>query len=86
MLRRSAEKTLDVKKMFGGACEAKMYRILDGADEMYGKGRIFNHVVLEQGCEIGWNVQQGDGETYYILDVYKRQGSGCGGPGYSQTR
>ena len=67
MIRRSAEKTLDVKKMFGGAGEAKMYRILDGADEMYGKGRIFNHVVLEPGCEIGWHVHQGDGETYYIL-------------------
>ena len=44
-----------------------MFRILEGADEMYGKGRIFNHVVLEPGCEIGWHVHQGDGETYYIL-------------------
>lgn len=30
MVRKSADKTLDVKKMFGGAGEAKMYRILEG--------------------------------------------------------
>lgn len=67
MIRRSSEKTLDVKQMFGGQGEAKMYRILDGAEEMYGKGRVFNHVLLEPGCEIGWHIHRGDGETYYIL-------------------
>ena len=67
MVRKSADKTLDVKKMFGGAGEAKMYRILEGSEEMYGKGRLFNHLVLEPGCEVGWHVHQGDGETYYIL-------------------
>ena len=44
-----------------------MVRILEGADEMYGKGRVFNHLFLEPGCEIGWHVHHGDGETYYIL-------------------
>ena len=67
MIRRSDERTLDVKQMFGGAGQAKMYRILEGADEMYGKGRVFNHLFLEPGCEIGWHVHHGDGETYYIL-------------------
>ena len=67
MIRRSDERTLDVKQMFGGQGEAKMVRILEGADEMYGKGRVFNHLVLEPGCEIGWHIHHGDGETYYIL-------------------
>lgn len=67
MIRRSSEKTLDVKKMFGGEGEARMYRILDGAEEMYGRGRLFNHVYLDPGCEIGWHIHHGDGETYYIL-------------------
>lgn len=67
MIRRSEEKTLDVKQMFGGQGQAKMYRILEGADEMYGKGRVFNHLFLEPGCEIGWHIHHGDGETYYIL-------------------
>jgi len=67
MIRKSAEKTLDVKQMFGGQGQARMYRILNDPEEMYGKGRIFNHVYLEPGCEIGWHIHHGDGETYYIL-------------------
>ena len=67
MIRRSEERTQDVKQMFGGQGQAKMFRILEGADEMYGKGRVFNHLFLEPGCEIGWHVHHGDGETYYIL-------------------
>ena len=67
MVRRSEEKTVEVKKMFGGAGEAVMRRILNGADEMYGKGRVFSHVHLAPGCEVGWHIHHGDGETYYIL-------------------
>ena len=67
MIRRSGEKIIERKKLFGGAGEAEMHKILNGADEMYGKGRVFNHLHLAPGCEIGWHVHQGDGETYYIL-------------------
>lgn len=67
IVRRSADRTLDKKKMFDGAGEAGMYRILYGAEEMFGKGRVFNHMVLEPGCGIGWHIHKGDGETYYIL-------------------
>lgn len=67
MIRRSEEKIIETKKLFGGAGEAEMHKILNGADEMYGKGRVFNHVLLRPGCEVGWHVHHGDGETYYIL-------------------
>lgn len=67
MIRRSDEKTVEVKKMFGGQGEAVMACILNGAEEMYGKGRVFRHLLLHPGCEVGWHVHQGDGETYYIL-------------------
>ena len=67
MIRRSDEKAAETRKMFGGQGEAVMIRILNGAEEMYGKGRVFNHVVLRPGCEIGWHLHRGDGETYYIL-------------------
>ena len=67
MIRRSEEKITESKKMFGGQGEAVMRKILNGAPEMYGKGRVFNHLLLRPGCEIGWHVQQGDGETNYIL-------------------
>ena len=67
MIRRSEEKQIEVKNMFGGAGEAVMYCILNGAEEMYGKGRVFRHLLLRPGCEVGWHIHHGDGETYYIL-------------------
>lgn len=67
MVRRKDERTVEVKKMFGAEGQAKMVKILEGADEMYGKGRVFNHVILEKDCAVGWHIHHGDGETYYIL-------------------
>ena len=50
-----------------GEGEVVLQHILNGAEEMYGKGRVFAHTVLAPGCEIGWHIHHGDGETYYIL-------------------
>ena len=66
-IRRKGEETVLVKKMFDGAGESEMHHILNGADEMYGKGRVFSHIHLRPGCEVGWHIHHGDGETYYIL-------------------
>ena len=66
-VRRSNEVSVNRKQMFGGAGEVEMHHLLRGADEMYGKGRLFNHVVLEPGTELGWHVHEGDGETYFII-------------------
>ena len=67
MIRRKEERKVDVKKMFGGDGEAVLAHILNGAEEMYGKGRVFSVVTLKPGCEIGWHIHHGDGETYCIL-------------------
>lgn len=67
MVRRDSERTVETKKMFDGAGQVKMHRILENVDELYGKGRVFNHIYLEKGCEIGWHIHRGDGETYYII-------------------
>ena len=67
MVRRKDERTIDVKQMFGGAGLARLEHIRNGAEELYGKGRVFSHLVLEPGCEVGYHVHHGDGEVYYIL-------------------
>ena len=67
IIRHREEVPVAKMKMFGGAGEAEHHKILLGADEMYGKGRLFNHVVLNPGCETGWHVHHGDGATFYIL-------------------
>ena len=40
MIRRYDERLHEQKKMFGGEGEALFHRILNGPDEMYGKGRL----------------------------------------------
>lgn len=67
MIRRKEERVFETKQMFGGQGQALMGKILNSPEEMYEKGRVFSHIILEKGCEVGWHVHQGDGETYYIL-------------------
>lgn len=67
IVRRNEEKPVVRKKLFGGEGEAEMHVILNGAEEMYNKGRVFNHLVLAPGAEIGWHIHHGDGECYYML-------------------
>ena len=67
MIRRSGEKRVETRKMFNGEGQARMRLILESNAEMYDKGRVFNHLYLEPGCEVGWHVHHGDGETYLIL-------------------
>ena len=67
MIKRDKERIRESKKMFGGAGEAQMTHILEAGEEMYNKGRVFNHLYLAPGCEVGWHVHHGDGETYLIL-------------------
>ena len=67
MVRRSGAIAPEFKKMFGGDGEVELRKILVSVDELQGKGRLFNHNVLQPGCELGWHVHKGDCETYYIL-------------------
>lgn len=67
MIRRKNERIHETKQAFGGMGMLEADRILNDADEMQGKGRLFNHIYLRKNCEVGWHVHQGDGEVYYIL-------------------
>ena len=67
MIRRNSERIRTEKQMFGGNGTAKSAHILEAREEMYNKGRVFNHLYLDPGCEVGYHVHHGDGETYYIL-------------------
>ena len=56
-----------VENFKGGNGCLKMNPILNGEDEMYGKGRVFSYIQLDKGCEIGRHTHEGDGETFLIL-------------------
>lgn len=51
----------------GGKGHLEAYPILNGPEEMKGKGRVFKHMVLQPGCEVGSHIHTGDCETVYIL-------------------
>ena len=68
MIRRSEERTIAFREeMRAGQGIVKIVSLLNGAEEMYGKGRLFSHFTLEPGCSIGFHVHEGESETYYIL-------------------
>ena len=66
-VRRSEEKEGFRKNVQGGPGEVEMRKILNSPEEMFGKGRLFNHIFIEPGNGVDWHIHHGDGEIYYIL-------------------
>ena len=68
MIRRNQEK-VSVRKPdpFQGVGEITVRSLLNGPEEMSGKGRVFGHTTVYPGSAIGYHLHQGDSETYYIL-------------------
>jgi mannose-6-phosphate isomerase-like protein (cupin superfamily) len=67
MVRKSDEKNVAFKEnLFQGMGGATVRSLLNGPEEMYGKGRVFAHTSLEPGCSIGYHVHKDESETYYI--------------------
>ena len=66
-VKRSDDAVFEEKNMFGAPGMARHRKILNGPEEMLGKGRLYNHVILDPGCGIGWHVHNGDGETFFVL-------------------
>ena len=67
MIKLNKDLITEEKQMFNGNGTARLTHILEAGEEMYNKGRVFSHVKLAPGAEIGYHVHHGDGETYYIL-------------------
>lgn len=67
MYRQKKDQTVEFKCIRGGNGETEMRKILTGADEMYGKGRMFNEMILAPGNSIGEHAHSGDNEIFYFL-------------------
>ena len=67
MVRKPEEQQVEFKCIREGVGDTEMHKLLNGADEMYGKGRMFNHMVLAPGNTIGGHNHSGDNEIFYIL-------------------
>ena len=44
-----------------------MHKILNDAEELCGKGRMFSHMILAPGNSIGEHRHEGDNEIFYFL-------------------
>ncbi len=55
------------EKMREGAGTVVLRGLLDGENEMYGKGRLFSELTLAPGCSIGKHEHSGESETYFIV-------------------
>lgn len=67
MVRTKSEQVIEYKCIRGGKGEAEMRKILLGEGELYGKGRMFNHMVLNPGDSIGEHTHTVDNEIFYFL-------------------
>jgi len=68
MIRRKAERPVNVSdNRYGGAGRGGMAAILNGQEELGGKGRLFSHITLRPGCGIGVHSHEGEWEAFYIL-------------------
>lgn len=67
MIRRNTEKKVEFKEnLFQGQGGVTVRNLLNGPEEMYGKGRVFTHSTLQPGCSIGFHIHENESETYYI--------------------
>ena len=67
MVRTKEQQTIEYKCIRGGNGEAEMHKILNTPEELYGKGRMFNHMILAPGNSIGEHTHEGDNEIFYFL-------------------
>ena len=67
MVRTKENQTVNNACLKGGIGETEIRNIVNSADELYGKGRLFGHTLLAPGNSIGDHMHDGDNEIYYIL-------------------
>jgi mannose-6-phosphate isomerase-like protein (cupin superfamily) len=67
MIRRVQDQAIEHKCIRGGIGEVEMHKICENVDELYGKGRLFNRMVVAPGNTIGEHVHEGDNEIFYFL-------------------
>ena len=67
MIRKQADQAIEFKCIRGGIGEVEMHKICESTDELYGKGRLFNRMILAPGNSIGEHTHAGDNEIFYFL-------------------
>ena len=67
MIRKAANQKVEHKCIRNGIGETEMHLISESVDELYGKGRLFNRMIIQPGNSIGEHKHEGDNEIFYFL-------------------
>jgi Mannose-6-phosphate isomerase len=67
MIRKPQDQTVEFRCIRGGNGETELHKIMNGEEELFGKGRMFSKMILQPGRSIGTHTHQGDNEIFYIL-------------------
>jgi mannose-6-phosphate isomerase-like protein (cupin superfamily) len=67
MIRKKEDQAIAYKCIRDGIGEVEMHKICESVEELYGKGRLFNLMVLAPGNTIGEHTHEGDNEIFYFL-------------------
>ena len=68
MIRKPEEFRIEYKEhMRDGDGTVQLTHFITGPEELNGKGRLFAKITLNPGCSIGYHVDEGDAELFYIL-------------------
>ncbi|MBP3894585.1 MAG: cupin domain-containing protein [Atopobiaceae bacterium] len=67
MIRKKEDQAIEFRCIRGGIGETEQHKIIENDAELYGKGRLFNHMIIEPGNSIGEHMHEGDNEIFYFL-------------------
>lgn len=67
MIRKKEDQKVVFKCIRGGKGEVEQHQICESVEELYGKGRLFNLMIVESGNSIGEHTHEGDNEIFYFL-------------------
>lgn len=68
MLYKAGEREVSRGEHAAGGAGHILREPLISAEERGPHCGMFNRIVLEEGCEVGWHQHVGDNEVYYILE------------------
>ena len=68
MIRRKEDQAVEFRCIRGGIGEVEQHKICESVEELYGKGRLFNLMIVEPGGSIGEHTHEGDNEIFYFLE------------------
>ena len=67
MFRKKEDQAIEFRCIRGGNGEVEQHKICESVEELYGKGRLFNLMVLAPGNTIGEHTHEGDNEIFYFI-------------------